>query len=162
MMDELDGGNHVDQAMMEQFFQGEMDGDDDMVGQPMDEFLANAFGGDDEGSAEKLMGKMQKQGLMMNSLQLADDGQNDFELENAAFNFNALTMLPKEDKNNNNIDKTSSNKPNFESIGTFKGIRGLSNNFNGLSELQDLHDESEKVEQKGGVLQQSLNKVGSF
>jgi hypothetical protein len=51
-----------------------MDGDDDMVGQPMDEFLANAFGGDDEGSAEKLMGKMQKQGLMMNSLQLADDG----------------------------------------------------------------------------------------
>ena len=95
----------------------------------------------------------------MNSLQLADDGQNDFELENAAFNFNALTMLPKEDKNNN-IDKTSSNKPNFESIGTFKGIRGLSNNFNGLSELQD-HDDSEKAEQNP-IQQQPSNKIGAF
>jgi hypothetical protein len=107
--------------------------DDDMMGVPMDEFLANAFAQYEENSAEELVPHGQNQGIMMNSLQLADDGQNEFELENAAFNFNALTMLPKEEKNSSS--RPVSNKPNFESIGTFKGIRGLSNHFDDLNEL---------------------------
>ena len=65
----------------------------------------------------------------MNSFQLGADNQNDFELENAAFNFNALTMLPKEDKNIPSVG-SKTNKPNFESIGTFKGIKDFSDNLN--------------------------------
>ena len=92
---------------------------------------------------------------MLNSLKLMgqDDANNDFELENAAFNFNALTMLPKEDKNIKGSTPSSggpgnNTKPNFENIGTFKGIRGLSNNFKGLSNLHDF-DEDELAEVKG-------------
>lgn len=100
------------------------DEEEDGLGQPMDEFLANAFGSDIHDSNQK--GKP-----MMNSLQiggLADDRVHDFE--KGVFNFNSLTMIP-----TGGSDENISQKPNFESIGTFKGIRGLSNNMQGLSDL---------------------------
>lgn len=90
----------------------------------MDEFLAKAFGNDISNSNQK--GKP-----MMNSLQiggLSDGPANKFD--KGVFNFNALTMIPA-----GGPDKNVSQKPNFESIGTFKGIRGLSNDLQGLSDL---------------------------
>ena len=92
--------------------------------EPMDQFLAKAFGNDINDSNQK--GKPMLNSLQINGLN--DDRPSDFE--KGVFNFNALTMLP-----TGGPDKNVSQKPNFESIGTFKGIRGLSNDLKGLSDI---------------------------
>ena len=51
---------------------------------------------------------------------------------------NALTILSE-----GNQEKNVSQKANFESMGTFKGIRGLSKDLNGLSALIDQEDGNE-------------------
>ena len=91
------------------------------AGQPMDEFLAQAFGSELTGDS-----KMRVQS-MKNTL---GRGENLDEKDDLVDGLNTLTILSEGNK-----EKNVSQKADFDSVGKFTGIRGLSKEFKGLSSL---------------------------
>ena len=74
----------------------------------------------------------------MNSQQIdyLHDEDDDQHLKHGVYKFNSLTMMP--DTNMEPDGGSVSQKPNFDSIGTFKGIRGLSKDLKGIKDLVNL------------------------